>query len=163
MAIGGAVGAYYTKNYCGDEGDVDDGNRTRSGVDFSQYDNAEKGSSGYQAATDQTHVTHINYLSDLINRLWPKINAAGSQLMKDSLEPMFAETLPSTMGLNTLKFTKLDLGNVPIIIDNIYIHELQKHPDTGMEYIQWDWDVSWNSSSNIQLSTSNNMCFSKLK
>ncbi|KAL3941071.1 MAG: hypothetical protein SGARI_000716, partial [Bacillariaceae sp.] len=152
---GGALGAYFTKTYCGNEDDVDDGNKPRGGVDFSQYDNAEKGTSGYQAATDQTHVTHINFLSDVINRLWPKINVAGSQMMKDIMEPMFAETLPSM--LSSLKFTTLDLGNVPIVSDNILVHELQRHPDTGMEYIQWDWDVSWNSSSNIQLSTSNNM------
>lgn len=143
----------------------DDGPRSRS-LDISQYGDgsAQQRSTTdtqyYNASTDASTTTHINFLSDVINRLWPKLNVAGSKLMKDMLEPMFAESLPSM--LSTLKFTTLDLGAVPIVIDNIYVHELKTHADTGLEYIQWDWDVSWHSASNIQLATSGNYSMIRL-
>ncbi|KAG7373474.1 C2 domain containing protein [Nitzschia inconspicua] len=159
LVVGGAIGYFMASRSNKKEGGG--GIKSRS-IDFIEYSDgnemplmASPRSIGYNASTDASVTTHINFLSDIMNRLWPKINIAGSKLMRETMEPMFANSLPSM--LKSLKFSKLDLGHVPIVIDNILVHELQIHPDTGMEYIQWDWDVSWNSSSNIELSTSNNM------
>ena len=91
----------------------------------------------YNATTDTTTTIHINFLSDIINRLWPKINVGASKMMKEMMEPMFAEMMPSPM--KNLKFVKLDLGHVPIVIDNILVHELQYDPNTKQEYIHWEW------------------------
>jgi Synaptotagmin-like mitochondrial-lipid-binding domain/C2 domain len=163
LVVGSVMGAYLTSKLLHKKGGGEDENNVHSrSIDFSQYGgdgkppaSSPRSAGYYNASTDASTTTHINFLSDIINRLWPKINIAGSKMMRETMEPMFAESLPSV--LSSLKFTTVDLGHVPIVIDNILVHELQVHPDTGMEYIQWDWDVSWNSASNIQLSTSNNM------
>jgi Ca2+-dependent lipid-binding protein len=161
LVVGGVIGSYMTSQF-NSENDKSNNNekgiKSRS-IDSSQNDDDNKTktttTSSYNASTDASMTTHINFLSDIINRLWPKINVAGSKMMRDTMEPMFAESLPTL--LSSLKFTTLDLGHVPIVLDNILVHELQVHPDSGIEYIQWEWDVSWNSSSDIQFSTSNNM------
>jgi hypothetical protein len=93
--------------------------------------------------TNFDDVTHVNFLSDLITRLWPYINEAGSATIRETVEPMFADMMPGPM--KSLKFTKIDLGSVPMVIDNIIVHELTQG------CVKFDWDISWQSSSDIQL------------
>jgi len=56
-------------------------------------------------------------LNDIVAQLWPHINVAGSKMLKDIVEPMFASMLPGP--LSSLHFTKIDLGHVPLSLSNV--------------------------------------------
>ena len=102
-----------------------------------------RGSKSSQIALNETSMEHVNFMTDLLDRLWPHINAAGSAIIRDTVEPMFADMMPSPF--KSLHFTKVDLGKVPIRLDNILVHELRDGN------VQMDMDVSWQSNSDIQL------------
>lgn len=86
----------------------------------------------------------VGFLSDLLAQLWSYINAAASQNIKETVEPQF-KTLPGP--LSTLHFTKCDLGQVPLRLDNIIVHDVDKATNT----LQFDVDVHWDGRANIQL------------
>ena len=88
-------------------------------------------------------VEHTNFLSDMLNRLWPHIAIAGADEIRATVEPMFKETMPGPLA--NLRFTKIDLGKVPIVLDNIVVHELRDGN------VQFDLDITWDSDSDIQL------------
>jgi len=48
-----------------------------------------------------------DFLNDLVRELWPNINVAGCNMIKEIVEPMFKTMLPGP--LKSLHFTKLDL------------------------------------------------------
>ena len=48
---------------------------------------------------------------------------AGEKEIKDTVEPSFAD-LPGPLA--KLHFTKIDLGTVPIRMDNVIVHKVQK-------------------------------------
>ena len=53
---------------------------------------------------------------------------------------MFPDMLPGPV--QSLKFTKVDLGDVPLQLDNIVVHRLQTNSD-GVEYVEYEMDVVW--------------------
>mmetsp|Transcript_37147 Transcript_37147/g.57062 ORF Transcript_37147/g.57062 Transcript_37147/m.57062 type:complete len:703 (-) Transcript_37147:119-2227(-) len=85
----------------------------------------------------------ISFLSDIIAQLWSYINVAGGETIKETVEPMFAEMMPKPF-TNT-RFTKVDLGRVPIRMDNIVVHELKDG------CVQFDLDVIWVTDCDIKL------------
>jgi Ca2+-dependent lipid-binding protein len=91
------------------------------------------------AATQQ-----VGFLSDLLAQLWGYINIAASQTIQESVEPSFKD-LPGPLA--TLHFTKVDLGSVPIRLDNIVVHEVNKEANT----LQFDLDVLWDGACDIEL------------
>mmetsp|Transcript_7548 Transcript_7548/g.8717 ORF Transcript_7548/g.8717 Transcript_7548/m.8717 type:complete len:828 (-) Transcript_7548:183-2666(-) len=130
--------------------DNDNGTRTNTTSDATLMNST----SGYNESADTTSgATHVNFLSDIVARLWPYINKAGTQMVRDIVEPKFKELLPGPLA--TLKFIKLELGTVPLVLDNILVRELRKvqDNDSGEEYLQFEWDVIWNSKCDIQLAT----------
>jgi hypothetical protein len=146
IVIGGIAGVTVTKLFSGggnsgrNDNEDDSSSFLPPGCKSRSLDAATspvKSPRGYNATTDTTTTVHINFLSDVINRLWPKINVGASKMMREMMEPMFAEMMPGP--LKTLKFVKLDLGHVPIVIDNVLVHELQYDPNTKQEYIHWEW------------------------
>jgi Ca2+-dependent lipid-binding protein len=86
---------------------------------------------------------NVNFLSDMMNRLWPYINVSGSDMIRETVEPMFKDMLPGPLA--TLRFTKVDLGKVPMRIDNVVVHDLKDGT------VQFDMDITWDSDSDIQL------------
>ncbi len=112
---------------------------------------------GYNAEADITNATHVNFLSDIVARLWPYMSEAISQTVRDAVEPSFKDTLPGPLA--SLKFTRLDLGNVPIVLDNILVRELRKIDDESkvygknQHYLQFEWDLVWQSECDIRLAT----------
>lgn len=82
-------------------------------------------------------------LTGILAQLWDNINKAVCQIVKEQVEPTFATILPSP--LNTLRFTKLDLGRTPIRLDNIIVHE--KHHGV----VQFDVDINWDGDCEIAL------------
>mmetsp|Transcript_27570 Transcript_27570/g.60821 ORF Transcript_27570/g.60821 Transcript_27570/m.60821 type:complete len:799 (-) Transcript_27570:638-3034(-) len=111
----------------------------------------------YSEEADTSGVSHVNFLSDMVARLWPYIARAGEDMIKEMIEPTLQESLPGPLA--TLRFKKLDLGHVPLVLDNILVRELRRVDDPGMaygenpSYIQFEWDVTWYSKCDIQLAT----------
>jgi len=83
------------------------------------------------------------FLNDIIEQLWPNINVAGCKMAKEIVEPILASTLPGPLA--NLRFTKLDLGHVPLQISAVDVHK------TSTGGIKLDMDVNWQSESDIEL------------
>ncbi|KAK5655351.1 hypothetical protein OQA88_5918 [Cercophora sp. LCS_1] len=83
------------------------------------------------------------FLNDLVKQLWPNINIAASQIIKNIAEPMFKTMLPAP--LNGLVFRKIDLGVVPIHFSNVDVHK------TDNNGIKLDLDVDWDGKCDIEL------------
>lgn len=63
-------------------------------------------------------------------------------MIKEIVEPMLASMLPGPLA--TLRFVKIDLGDVPISIAGVDVHKA----DNG---IKVDMDVVWEGHSDIEL------------
>ncbi|KUI60273.1 Extended synaptotagmin-2 [Cytospora mali] len=83
------------------------------------------------------------FLNDMIEQLWPNINVIGCRMVKEIVEPMFASMLPGPLA--SLKFVKLDLGNIPIRVSAVDVHKVE---NGGMKL---DMDVIWEGDSDIDL------------
>jgi len=64
-------------------------------------------------------------------------------MAKDIVEPMLAAMLPGPLA--SLRFTKLNLGPVPLRVSNVDVHRID---DTG---IKLDMDVDWDGQCDIDL------------
>jgi hypothetical protein len=111
----------------------------------------------YNEDADSTETSHVNFLSDMVSRMWPYLGKAIAVTIKESVEPSFKETLPGP--LSSLKFKKLDLGDVPLVLDNMLVRDLKSIDDAGMafgkdqHYLQFELDITWQSDCDIQLAT----------
>ena len=153
MVVGGVVGAGVTATVLAKKKNDDEDDTTEAGDGGGSNNQSRSRVRGSfhkevsQLATNVTNfdnITHVNFLSDIMARLWPYINQAGCDMMRSTMEPMFAEMMPGPF--KSIKFTKLDLGETPMVIDNIIVHQLQDG------CVKFDWDITWDSSSDIQLS-----------
>ena len=86
----------------------------------------------------------IGFLADIVHQLWPYINIAGSDTIRATAEPMFQE-MPGP--LRTLHFTKIDLGTVPIRLDNVCVHDVDLESNT----LAFDLDIVWDGNCDIKL------------
>jgi hypothetical protein len=172
VLLGAAIGAALTAVTFrrGSQGDTDEENpsnpttspgknKSRS-LDFAGSGKGPRGSTSeaYDTAAltttrDYDDGTHVNFLSDIMSRLWPYINRAGSEMIRTTVEPMFADMMPGPM--KSLKFTKVDLGSIPMVLDNVIVHDLNPHDGS----LQFDWDVTWHSSSDIQMAADYGVAF----
>lgn len=85
----------------------------------------------------------IEFLNDIVKQLWPNINAAGSKMIKEIVEPMFKSMLPGPLA--SLHFTKIDLGPVPLRLSNA------KTTKTEADGIKLDMNVDWVGKADIEL------------
>jgi Ca2+-dependent lipid-binding protein len=83
------------------------------------------------------------FLNNIVKQLWPHINAAGSKMVKEIVEPMFKTMLPGP--LKTLHFTKIDLGPVPLRLSNALTTK------TEVDGIKLDLNVDWVGKADIEL------------
>ncbi|KAF1835963.1 hypothetical protein BDW02DRAFT_596908 [Decorospora gaudefroyi] len=83
------------------------------------------------------------FLNDIVEQLWPNIRVYGANVTKETVEPILKSTLPAP--LNNLKFTKLDLGSVPIQFSNVDVHK------TTNQGIKLDMDLNWEGVCDIEL------------
>lgn len=89
----------------------------------------------------ETYATE--FLNDIIKQLWSNINAAGSKMVKEIVDPMFKTMLPTPF--STLHFTKVDFGHVPLRVSNV------KTTKTTHDGIKLDMDVEWEGKCDIDL------------
>lgn len=82
-------------------------------------------------------------MNDIVKQLWPNINAAGSQMVKEIVEPMFKTMLPGPLA--TLHFTKIDLGPEPLRLSNAKTTKSEVHG------IKLDLNVDWVGKADIEL------------
>jgi Synaptotagmin-like mitochondrial-lipid-binding domain/C2 domain len=85
---------------------------------------------------------HIDFLTGIVAQLWDYINPAGSAMIRETLEPMLAEY--------NMSLLNVDLGQTPLLIDNVIVHEHNK--DSG--FVQFDLDIIWDAACNIQIKSS---------
>ncbi|RMZ84856.1 hypothetical protein DV737_g1021, partial [Chaetothyriales sp. CBS 132003] len=83
------------------------------------------------------------FLNDIVKELWPNINAAGSKIVKEIVEPMFKTMLPGPLA--TLHFTKIDFGPVPLRLSNA------KTTKSELDGIKLDLNVDWVGKADIEL------------
>ena len=83
---------------------------------------------------------HVGFLTDILKNLWPYIRVAGAASIKDTVEPMFKDMMPP--GLKGLQFTKIELGTVPIRMDNVVVHKVDQKNNT----LQFDLDMVWDGA-----------------
>jgi len=83
------------------------------------------------------------FLNDIVKNLWPNICVAGSDMIKGTVEPMLASTLPSP--LSNLKFVKIEFGEVPISFSNVDVHK------TSSGGIKLDMDMNWEGVCDFEL------------
>lgn len=88
-------------------------------------------------------VESAGFLNKIIEQLWPNINAAAARIVKESVEPVLATSLPGP--LSGLRFTKVDLGPVPLEISEVAVHK------TDNEGIKLDMDLRWEGRCDIDL------------
>jgi len=138
LALGGAaIGSaltYYALNTSKDEGD-----ETTEDV----FKKKQQPSVVTRGAFTASAVESEGLLTGILTQMWDNINVAGCQAVRDAVEPALKESLPAP--LNTLHFTKLDLGKNPLRLENILVHE--KKGDT----LQFDMDIVWDGQCEIEL------------
>ncbi|KPM39358.1 hypothetical protein AK830_g7177 [Neonectria ditissima] len=83
------------------------------------------------------------FLNDIIAQLWPNINVAGGNMIKQVVEPMLESMLPGP--LSSLHFVKLDFGPTPIRLSNVDVHK------TTSEGIKLDLDLEWDGKCDFEL------------
>ncbi|KAF2420720.1 hypothetical protein EJ08DRAFT_702394 [Tothia fuscella] len=83
------------------------------------------------------------FLNDIVAQLWPNIQVAGSQMVKDIVEPMFKTMLPGPLA--TLHFTKIEFGATPIVFSNVKVTK------TANDGIKLDLNLDWDGQCDIQL------------
>jgi len=87
--------------------------------------------------------SEAGFLNDIVAQLWPNICVAGAQMVKSTVEPILASTLPGPLA--NLKFVKLDLGQVPIRFSKVDVHK------SATEGIKLDMDMEWESVCDVEL------------
>lgn len=85
----------------------------------------------------------LGWLNDMLAQIWPSAAIAVEKIVKETVEPMFAELLPGP--LKTLRFTKLDLGSAPPKFDNVDVHSRREG------FLRLNLDVAWDGASDIEL------------
>lgn len=85
----------------------------------------------------------VNFLSDLVKQLWPKLSPAIGTTIVAAVDPIFKDLLPGP--LSSLHFTKCDLGKVPMSLDNVVVSPMRDGR------IQCDLDLVWDGACDIQL------------
>ena len=84
-------------------------------------------------------VERVSFLTEIIAQLWDYLNVAGADTIRETLEPMLTNMTPAIL------VTKIDLGKVPIRLDNIYVHNIKD----GV--LSFDMDVIWDGECDIQM------------
>lgn len=80
---------------------------------------------------------HVGFLTDIMKQLWGYVKVAGAASIKETVEPMFKDMMPGPLA--GLHFTKIDLGSIPIRMDNAIVHKVDSKNNT----LQFDLDLVW--------------------
>ncbi|XP_020212837.1 synaptotagmin-4 [Cajanus cajan] len=87
----------------------------------------------------------LNWFNSLLNKIWPYVNEAASELIKSNVEPILEEYKPVI--LSSLTFSKLTLGTVAPQFTGVTIVE----EDSGAGGVTMDLEMQWDGNPNIVL------------
>jgi len=114
--------------------------------------NKEFMGSGGMIQNPTTILSHLNsnkttesvvFLNEMIDHLWPYIDASAGRLIRSIVEPMFAEMLPGPF--KNTRFLEIDLGTDPMFLDRIdFIAQTN-------DSLRLHMDVSWDAKTSIKL------------
>jgi Synaptotagmin-like mitochondrial-lipid-binding domain len=83
------------------------------------------------------------FLNDMIVPLWPHIQVAASQMIKEIVEPMFKTMLPGPFA--SLHFEKIDFGPNPIAVSKVKVTK------TLHDGIELNLNVDWVGQCDFEL------------
>ncbi len=95
------------------------------------------------ARTLHNNTESSEFLNDMCAVMWPYIGRATGAMVRDLIEPMFADMLPGM--LKKTRFLSIDLGDVPMQFDRIDV--MNRSADSVRLHI----DTLWDGRVNIQL------------
>ncbi|CAI0444281.1 unnamed protein product [Linum tenue] len=87
----------------------------------------------------------LNWLNHQLDKIWPYVDAAASELIKNNVEPILEEYRPAI--LSSLKFSKLTLGTVAPQFTGISIVE----EESGSGGVTMELEMQWDGNPNIVL------------
>ncbi|KAK7351373.1 hypothetical protein VNO77_10774 [Canavalia gladiata] len=91
------------------------------------------------------HLLQLNWLNSQLNKIWPYVNEAASELIKSNVEPILEQYRPAI--LSSLTFSKLTLGTVAPQFTGVSIIE----EDSGRDGVTMELDMQWDGNPNIVL------------
>ncbi|TKY74747.1 Synaptotagmin-4 protein [Spatholobus suberectus] len=87
----------------------------------------------------------LNWLNRQLNKIWPYVNDAASELIRSNVEPILEQYKPII--LSSLTFSKLTLGTVAPQFTGVSIVEEHSGPDG----VTMDLEMQWDGNPNIVL------------
>ncbi|XP_061341048.1 synaptotagmin-4-like isoform X2 [Gastrolobium bilobum] len=87
----------------------------------------------------------LNWLNSQLEKIWPYVNEAASELIKSNVEPILEQYKPII--LSSLTFSKLTLGTVAPHFTGISIIE----EDSGPNGVTMEFEMQWDGNPNIVL------------
>lgn len=94
---------------------------------------------------------NATWLNNIVNRLWPSIEAMTRNIIKETIEPEIQKDLPAA--LKTLYFEKIELGEKAPFIGNIKTYS-GNGTAAPSEFVI-DADLSYNGDAQVKLSVKN--------
>jgi hypothetical protein len=86
-----------------------------------------------------------DFLSAVLSQIWNHMNIAVSNSVKEMMGPILQD-LPVP-----IHFIKLDLGDVPIKTENMFVQRIKSKGQRQQERIQIDFDLEWDGECDILL------------
>ncbi|KAJ0230647.1 Synaptotagmin [Hirschfeldia incana] len=80
----------------------------------------------------------LNWLNLELEKIWPYVNEAASELIRSSVEPVLEQYTPAMIA--SLKFSKLTLGTVAPQFTGVSIVENESGPDGITMELEMQWD-----------------------
>ncbi|KAK4415391.1 Synaptotagmin-4 [Sesamum alatum] len=92
---------------------------------------------------DLYYPSWLNWLNQLLDKIWPYVNEAASEIIRNSVEPILEQYRPAILA--SLKFSTLTLGTVAPQFTGITVLESQP------KELVMEMDMQWDGNPNIVL------------
>ncbi|CAI0415187.1 unnamed protein product [Linum tenue] len=99
----------------------------------------------YESVRSARRSALLNWLNHQLDKIWPYVDAAASELIRNNVEPILEEYRPAI--LSSLKFSKLTLGTVAPQFTGISI--IEEESDSGG--VTMELEMQWDGNPNIVL------------
>lgn len=99
-------------------------------------------------SSEDENFYRISFFTEVLGELWDHIKIAVAHDIRSTVEPEF-RNMPAPM--NSCKFIKLDLGDVPIRLDNIRVHSNGSCDTSTNNCCKWEIDIVWDGACDIRL------------
>lgn len=104
-------------------------------------------SGGVAAAMATTKTESVEFLNQIMMGMQPYLRVAVSQMIKDTVEPMFKDMLPGP--LSTLHFTKIDIGQTPFKFSDVSVDQVKSRG--GVDTLSFEMNVTWDGDLDVEM------------